>query len=93
MITISKIKTQDYTLKFIKPFELEYRIEDGTYYCEYVDLAIYSCGETLKELKKDFKDDVSESWEMFVECDIYELSDDAVVIRNNLLRLIEKVKE
>jgi hypothetical protein len=91
MIIIDRIKGPEFTLEFVEPLAFNYKIEDGAYYFDYEAFAIYSYGETLDELKECFKEDVIAAWEMFVECNVDELTQDALEVRKNLLSFIRKV--
>ena len=56
------------------------------------ELECYIAGESIKELKESFYEDIVVSWKLYVECDISELDSGAIELRNNLERLLVRVQ-
>lgn len=86
---IDEIPYEDKVLVLKDKTLLNYGIEDGYYYLTNDDLGISCYGKSYEELYEDVKDNISANWEMYVDCDINELSADAVDLRNKLLNNLE----
>lgn len=91
-IIIHKIHFASYTLEFNEPFTLKYILKDGIFIYDNKELECYIAGESIKELKESFYEDIVVSWKLYVECDISELDSGAIELRNNLERLLVRVQ-
>ena len=88
-IELKKIPYEAKFLKFRNRYLIPYTIEEGYYCAEDRVLGIGCYGESYEDLCEDIKENISANWEMYVDCDIDELSKDAIILRNNLIKYIE----
>lgn len=86
---INEIPYYDKLLVFKNKYLMNYGIEDGFYFLTDDDLGISCYGKSYEDLYEDVKDNISANWEMYVDCDINELSSDAIDLRYKLLSNLE----
>ena len=89
VIMLSEIKYGKYVLNFKNKYYIPYFYEHGAYYADDSNLGIYAAGLTLEELKEDIQESICLSWELYVNCDVNELSADAIEFKNQLLSRLE----
>ena len=86
---LNEIPYDDKTLVFKDKYLINYDIEEGYYTMSDSELGISCYGISYEELCEDIKDNISANWEMYVDCDENELSEDAIELRNKLLSRLE----
>lgn len=92
-IKITSVCYNELKLEFYEPFALEYIKEDNGYIYDNDDLEMYLYGETVKELKESFYEDLVVSWKLYVKCEEEELTDGAKELRKKLLNLIKEIHD
>lgn len=85
IINICEIECKGCKLRFNKQYDIKFYIEDGYYFAEDSTLGISCYGESYSDLLEDVKENIEANWEMYVDCNINELSNDAVKLRERLI--------
>lgn len=90
---LKKVKYKDMSLEFKRGYFIHYYVEDTYYYADDNKLNLFCSGKTEEELMDDIAMSLVVQWKMYVECDIDELSKDAVKLRNVFLDTLERGKQ
>lgn len=90
---LKKVKYKDKALEFKRGYFIHYYIEDEYYYADDKKLNLFCSGKTEEELMDDIAMSLIVQWKMYVECDIDELSKDAIKLRDMLNDTLERVKK
>lgn len=90
-ITEFESKEDNLKLKFKRPYKFYYFRTYLDYCIEDENLGLYLAESSLKELINQVKEELIVAWILYVKCDISELSNDAIELRNVLLDNLEEI--
>lgn len=97
MIKDLAIQIKQFTYKgqkfvFFNPYRLEVNLENDVYSYDDSEFTLYEQAKSIDSLLESFYEDVATLWKVYVECDEDKLNDGARILREKLIKTVERIK-
>lgn len=89
IINMRAVRYNDILLWLKKDLLCLWHIDDGYYHIDNNYLNIHAYGKDMNEAKEDFFDIFAYEIDEYVKCDIHELAENAIDLRNRFLEFID----